>query len=153
VGGIPRRAALKVLAQSPDPGAADALVEDGDGDSPSSNAARTIFAANSDPAWNDRCWELGAERRQLWLGKLLRERVTPHSQRDSAFGVLSQLKLGQGGLLQDAPTMAAVASHWRDLDSEVQAVSGSACSAVLHTCQPARLQWRFARGSAHSGAK
>ena len=125
LGGFRRRAALKELAQSSDPAAAAALVEAVDANSPSAEGARAALTANANSAWSDRLWEVWLGKRQAWLGKVLQQRGAAHRQRASAIGVLSLLKLGQGALPQDALTMAAVASSWRDNDPEVQAAARS----------------------------
>jgi hypothetical protein len=121
IGGLRRRGALKILAQSADPAAAQLLAEAVDAGSPSASSAGAVLAANRDPAWTDRLWEVWSAKRQGWLGELLEHRGVPHRQASENIGVLSRLKLGSGDLPFDAAAQAIVGRYWRDPDPQVQA--------------------------------
>ena len=80
LGAFRRRAALKELRESPDPDAAETLVDAIDLKSASAEAAKGVLAAKSEPAWTDRLWEIWAKRRRPWLGSLLEEGGAAHTQ-------------------------------------------------------------------------
>lgn len=94
LGPFQRSSALKALAASDDPAAAELLASAVDANSPSAAEAREVLAADRRPAWGDRLWLIWSKKRQPWLDDVLKKRGAPAKSPDSAAYVLSRLKLG-----------------------------------------------------------
>lgn len=124
VGPFRRSSALKELAATDDPAAAEALVSAVDSRSPSAEGATEILSQDRRQAWADRMWELWSAKRQAWLVDVLRKRGAAFSRPDCAVGILSRLVVGVKSIATNAATADQVVAFIGDADKQVKEAAG-----------------------------